>query len=255
MWLLPLTVSLALPMSSSLRFLFALALACACTAPHAAPGELVLLAPANHAMPIAAFADGVLVGGILKEIDEAIGARIGRTVRHITVPSRRVSLVLAQGEADGVCYVQPNWIDGSFEWSAPMIPNGGVVLAHAEAPVIREVAQLRSQRVGTVAGYRYARFDQELGAGFVRDDAPSTQHNLLKLAAGRTRYALVDQATALYLRRHGKLAGMRIDLSYDSFRARCAFSQQSKVPLAQLNQAVDSLIADGSVERIMARYR
>jgi polar amino acid transport system substrate-binding protein len=248
-------------MQATLRFFLAIALAGSCAAVRAgpdarvAPAPLVLLAPNNHAMPIAGFADGVLVQGILKDVGEAIGARIGRAVHFLVVPSRRVPLVLAQGEADGVCYVQPYWIDGSFNWSAPLIPNGGLVLAQAGAPVVTSVEQLRGQKLGTVGGYRYPYFDLALGEGFVRDDAPSMQNNLRKLAAGRTRYALVDQATALYEIRNAAPPKPRADLFYESFKARCAFSLQSKVPFVEVNRAIDSLIADGSVERIMAHYR
>lgn len=230
-------------------------LALACAFSHAGPDELVLLAPNNHAMPIAEFSNGMLSGGIMKDIGEAIGARLGLRVQFVTVPSRRVALVLAQGEADGVCYVQPYWIDGNYNWSAPMIPNGAVVLARADAPVIASAADLRGKKVGTVAGYRYPFFDEALGVDFVRDDAPSMQHNIRKLLVGRTRYALIEQASAIYEIRNAPSQKLRADLVYETFKARCAFSPQSKVPFAQLNRAIEALIADGSVDRIMARYR
>jgi polar amino acid transport system substrate-binding protein len=236
-------------------FLFAVPLAFACAPALAGAGELVLIAPMNHAMPLASFSNGSLSAGILKDLGEALASRVGRQVRFVAVPSKRVSLVLAQGGADGVCYVQPHWIDGDFQWSAPFIPNAGMVLAHAGAPVIRSIGELRGQKVGTVAGYRYTIFERALGEGFLRDDAPSTQHNLLKLAAGRTSYALVDQATALYEIRNAPKDKPRIELAYESSKARCAFSRHSKVPFAELTRAIDAVAADGTVERILARYR
>ncbi len=237
------------------RSLAAWILAPVCVLGHAAPGELVLLAPSNHAMPIADFRDGKLVNGILKDIGEAIAARLHLRARFVTVPSRRVTMALSQGEADGVCYVQPYWIDGVYRWSAPMIPNGALVLAREGAPIIVAVTDLRGVKVGTVAGYRYPVLEEALGGDFVRDDAPTMQNNVRKLVAGRTQYALIEQATAAYEMKIAPQEPLRTDVVYETFKARCAFSLQSKVPFADVSRVIDSLIVDGSVNQIMARYR
>lgn len=232
-----------------------LALLLSCAAARAGTGELVLLAPANHAMPIAEFSGGRLSDGIMKDVGEALAARLGLAARFIVVPSRRVALVLSQGEADGVCYVQPYWIDGVYRWSVPMIPNGALVLARDDAPVVASAADLRGKKVGTVAGYRYPYFEQALGKDFVRDDAPSMQHNLKKLLAGRTSYALIEQASAAWERRLAPQRKLRTDLVYETFKARCAFSLKSALPFAEVNRAIEAMIADGTVDQIMARYR
>jgi polar amino acid transport system substrate-binding protein len=221
----------------------------------AAPPELVLLAPNNHAMPIAQFNDGVLERGIMKDVGEAIAARLGRPLRFVSAPSRRVALMLAQGDADGVCYLQPYWIDGDYRWSAPMIPNGALVIARADAPVVRGPADLAGKKVGTVAGYRYPYWEQALGKEFKRDDAPSMQHNLRKLEAGRTQYALIELATYDFEIKNNAARKLRGDFVYETYKGSCAFSLKSKVPFDEVNRAIESLIADGSVEQIMARYR
>jgi polar amino acid transport system substrate-binding protein len=221
--------------------------------PHAAAGaaapELVMLAPANHAMPIAQFRDGVLTGGILWDLGELIAARLGRSVRFVTIPSRRVGLALAHGDADGVCLVQPSWIDGSFLWSTELIPTGGVVLARTDAPPIVRVTDLRDKKVGTVAGYRYRFLEPVLGAQFLRDDGPSVEHTLRKLSAGRTQYALMELSTAAWHVRNDP--ALRLDLTYESSRARCAFSRESKVPFTEIKRVTDTMQADGSVDRII----
>jgi polar amino acid transport system substrate-binding protein len=221
----------------------------------ASPGELVMLAPANHAMPVAQFKDGELTGGILKDLGLAIAARIGRTARFMTVPSRRVALALTQGDADGVCLVQPYWIDGDFQWTAAFIPTGGVVLARSDAPVITKLTDLRGKKLGTVAGYRYQALEPLLGAEFLRDDAPSVEHTLRKLAAGRSQYALMELSTAAWQVKNDTTHGLRLDITYQNQKARCAFSQHSKVPFEEIKRATDMMMADGSIEKIMARYR
>lgn len=233
---------------SALAFAFLLPAAAGAATP-----ELVMLAPANHAMPIAQFHNGELSGGILWDLGEMIASRLGRSVRFVTVPSRRVSLALAHGDADGVCLVQPSWIDGPFQWSTEFIPTGGVVLARRDAPPIVRVGDLRGKKVGTVAGYRYRYLEPVLGKDFLRDDAPSVEHTLRKLSAGRTQYALMELSTAAWHVKNDP--ALRMDLLYESSRARCAFSRESKVPFADLKRVTDAMLTDGSIDKIMARYR
>jgi polar amino acid transport system substrate-binding protein len=221
----------------------------------AAPRELVMLAPLNHTMPIAQFNGNELTGGILKDLGDLLAAKMGRTARYVAVPSRRVGMMLAHGEADGLCLVQPHWIDGDFHWSPELIPTGGVVLARADAPLISRLDDLRGKKVGTVSGYRYRRIEPLLGKDFLRDDAPSSQHNLRKLLAGRTQYMLMELTSAAYQVRNDASHSLRLDLTYENDMARCAFSMQSTIPYADIKRATDSLMSERGVEKIMARYR
>ncbi len=236
-----------------IRFLSPLAILIIALPCAAAMPELVMLAPANHAMPIAQFRDGQLSGGILRDLGQLLAARLGRSVRFVTVPSRRVALALTHGDADGVCLVQRSWIDGDFHWTADIIPTGGVVLARADAPPIVRLTDLRGTKVGTVAGYRYRVLEPLLGKDFLRDDAPSVEHTLRKVAAGRTRYALMELSTAAWHVKHDPR--LRLDVSYETNRARCAFSLASRVPFEEVRRATDAMLTDGSIDRILARYR
>ncbi len=222
---------------------------------HAAPPELVFLAPTNHTMPIAAFNKDALSDGILKDVGEAIAQRMGRSARFISAPSKRVGSMLTQGQADGICYLLRDWIEGDFHWTAPMIPNGAILVARADAPVVRKLSELRNVPLGTVLGYRYLEIDEALGATFRRDDAPSMIHNIRKLNAGRTQYAVLEQASLVYQQRLDPTLKFRTDLVVRGFKAGCAFSLKSKVPFPEVERAVNALIHDGGMDAIMARYR
>lgn len=226
-----------------------------CCAASAAEPDIVFLAPTNHTMPMAHFRDGALDDGILHDLGLAIAARMGLHARFVSAPSKRVALMLQEGAADGVCYVRPQWIDGEFRWSMPVIPDAGVLVARSDAPAVGTLADLARRPVGTVAGYRYARFSTALGADFVRDDAPSTENNIQKLLRGRTQYAIMEKSTLLYLRRQHAGVPLRTDLEFDTFKAQCAFSLRARIPFAAANRAIESLLRDGSVERLLGRYR
>lgn len=109
--------------------------------------------------------------------------------------------------------------------------------------------------MGTVSGYRYPHLDAALGARFVRDDGPTADHSLRKLLAGRSQYAVVEELLAKYQLRSDTGHQLRIDLRINRFQPQCAFSLKSKLAHNKMKQALDSLIDDGSIEKILARYR
>lgn len=216
---------------------------------------LRFIAPLNHAMPFGGFEKDKLTTGIVKDLSDAIAERLGRPAEYISVPPRRVEQVLAAGEADGVCYVARDWIDGNFHWSPPVLEHQGVVAARPQSPPVTRLQDLAGQPLGTVHSYRYPQFEQALGKQFVRDDAPTMLINLRKLAANRTRYALTEQITLEF---HNKLQpqdGLKAAFTTIRYRTHCAFTLAHPLPLDRLDQAVKDMVRDGSVARILARYR
>ncbi len=218
-------------------------------------GELVMIAPLNQTMPLAQFQNDKLSGGILKDLGEAIAQRLGRRIVFLSVAGEQVSQALAAGKADGICYVRPFWIDGQFDWTRPLIPDAELVAARLDAPAIRSLIDLRDRPVGTVSGYRYPRVEQVLGLRFQRTDSPSMEENLRKLQSGTVRYTVINQVTLAYQMRQSSALRLRADLVFASFTAQCAFSRRAGLPFADVNQAVNALIDDGSVDEILARYR
>ena len=217
---------------------------------------LVFVAPANHAMPFVDLQQGRLVGGILKDLGDAIAERVGRQAAYVVVPAKRVSAALDQGEADVLCYSAPRWIEArQVTWSRPVFDYSGVVARRADVPPLQDLTQLAGERLGTVAGYRYLEVEEALGMTFLRDDAPDMGRNLAKLTAGRVRYAMTEALTLAYAMRESKGPRPQKALTTVSYPTHCVFSTRRGLPVARLERAVDTLVTDGSVERILARYR
>jgi ABC-type amino acid transport substrate-binding protein len=226
------------------------------TAQPAATPPLRFVAATNNTLPIAEFDAGEqLVGGIAKELGELIAAGLGRPVSFVPLPASRVSAALVAGEADAVCFVLPQWLQGDFRWTRGLIPDASVVAAHADAPALQSLDDLAGTPVGTVQAYRYPRVEQALDKRFKRADQPSMAANLRALATGRVRYALVERTALQYFLRGQPDAPVRTAWVIDRFDARCAFSARSGVPFAEVAQVLDRLVGDGSVERVLARYR
>jgi ABC-type amino acid transport substrate-binding protein len=221
----------------------------------AGPAAIVFVAPTNDSMPLARFENGALEAGIIKDLGDAIAARAGMGVRYLSLPSARVSFGLNSGQADALCYALPEWLNGEFDWSAPVIDDAEIIVTRADVPTVRTLDDLADERVGTVIAYHYREVLSKLGPHFLRDDSRSMELNIRKIVAGRMKYAIVEKLPFDYALRQNPTNLVRVDLVYSPFAARCAFSRHSKIPFAVFDNAVNDLIADGTVARILAAYR
>jgi polar amino acid transport system substrate-binding protein len=224
-------------------------------AAQAGSDTLRMVAPLNQAMPLASFDGDKLNGGILKDLGDAIAQRLGRHAVYISVAGDQVGAALSKGKADGICYVRPFWIDGAFDWSRPLIPDSELVASHPDEPVVRSLLDLRDRPVGTVKGYRYPRVEQVLGLRFRRLDSATMEENLRNVMLGNARHTVLARSTLAYQLKVNKSLKLRPDLTFASFSAQCAFSRRGDVPFSEVERAINGLIDDGSVRRILARYR
>ncbi|MGV7211252.1 substrate-binding periplasmic protein [Oxalobacteraceae bacterium A2-2] len=237
-----------------MRPLPALLLLFSCAALAAQP-ELVMVAPTDQAMPVVRFQDGVLAGGIIKDVGDLLAQRLGRRAVYVNAAPDGVTATLASGKADAMCYVMPGWIDGDYQWSAPLIPDAELIVASAAAPRLRSLKDLRGRQVGTVAGYRYPRIERVLGAHLLRADSGTMEQNLRQIAEGKVDYAIVGENTLAYRLRAEPSLKLRPDLVFAAFKTQCAFSRRARVPFADAARAIEAMARDGSVDQILARYR
>ena len=224
-------------------------------AAQAGPGELVMLAPLDQTMPVVRFQNGVLVGGIIKDLGDALAQRLGRRAVYLSVDVYGVTPALTSGKADAMCYVSPSWIDGDYDWSVPLLPDAEMVVAQADAPKLHSLKDLRDKPVGTVAGYRYPRVEQVLGKRFARADAANMNANLQNMLAAKTPYTMASENILNYMQRMHPQLKLRAELVFFAYKAQCAFSRKASLPYAEASRAIDGLLHDGVVEQIMARYR
>jgi ABC-type amino acid transport substrate-binding protein len=136
-----------------------------------------------------------------------------------------------------------------------MFPDAEMLVGYGNAPHLRSLKDLKDKRVGTVAGYRYPRVEQVLGKRFNRVDAPSMEHNLQSVMKGAVPYTIISEATLAYLKRSDASLPLRPELVFAAFKTQCAVSRNSRVPLAEVSQALDAMSKDGSIDQILARYR
>lgn len=222
----------------------------------APPRPLVMLVETSALMPQARIEDDRVVEGLHLDLGQALGRRLGREVVARPVPRKRLAEALQRGEGDLLCDYQSDWLPGVFAWSKPFIPDQALLVTAATAAAPAGLTALAGQPVGTVRGYVYPEMNDALRAGFVREDAPDAVTNLQKLERGRISHALTGRRVLEYQQRIGgfRLA-LHAPLVVSEVLAQCALSPSSPVGLAALNAAIQGLVSDGELNRLLNKYR
>lgn len=217
--------------------------------------RLVIVAPTNQSMPMLRTADQRPVDGVLKDLGELVAQRLGLDPVFVSLPSKRAALAVASGSADLLCYVKPEWLDGQVLWTQLFLSGTGIIAAAPNAPAVTKLQDLRDEPLGTVLGYRYPVIDQAFNQPIRREDVPDAETNLRRLAFGRLRYAVTDRAALAYYLKNHPTAGLREVMEVEHYRLGCALSPAKAELLPPLNRTIDRIQADGSLEKLLNRYR
>jgi len=143
-----------------------------------------------------------------------------------------------------------------FGWSRAFIPDQTVLVTGAGSPAPQRLAAVAGHPVGTVLGYAYPEVAQALGRDFRRDDAPDAVANLRKLELGRVAHVLTGRRLLDYRRRSGSFTlALHPPLVVAEVQGQCGLSPHSPVSLAELNAAIQGIVAQGELGRILAKYR
>lgn len=219
--------------------------------------EIVFSASSANAPPLVFFDREVLIGGISKELGEAIAGQLGRQVRFMVLPRKRIERYLEAGIVDALCYSRPEWLPiPGLLWSRPVFADSDLLISARSARQARSVKDLQGETVGTVLGFRYQQLDEHPEIAILRDDAPSMEHNLRKMAIGRFAYAFTNSLTLDYYRKTGDpLLAIHPPLVLYRYQTHCALSPKSRIALGDFNQAIVALQKNGQIEKILGNYR
>lgn len=205
-------------------------------------------------MPLAQLRGGQLVDGLLHDLGRELARRLGREPQFVPLPRLRLSQALFSGEAELACVLLPQWLPGPLDWSKAFIPQADWLITRLDAPRPSTLADLTGQRIGAVHGFSYPALERALGKGWRRDDAPTANANVRKLALGRVQHAVVSRRLFEYLQRQQAMP-VHPPLVLNETLSHCALSRKSSLSLAELNAAIDQIQADGALARMEARYR
>lgn len=248
------------------RPILAVTLSIATVFPPAALAEPVLRigVGASDGPPIVMLARGngeVIVGGLYKELGDALARQLGATPEYLVVSRKRVEQTIESGRVDIHCNANPKWFGNASRlgWTRELYPQIERVVTLRNEPDITSLDQLAGKRVSTVHGFHYqplepmwaarratrlteARPDLMLKAVLMRL-ADASIHSELEYVA----WARANPLEARVLKVH--------PMVFTRLPTMCAVSPRSPYGVGELNQAIDRLERGGQIRTILSRYQ
>ena len=215
----------------------------------------------DDAPPLAFAYRDRLVGGMIKNVGDAVGKALEVRGEYRLVPRKREEQSLDKGRVDIMCFSTPKWLKdtGGFGWTVPVYDDAvGVAVRIGDAARTTSAADLAGRTVGTIGGYYY---NGPLGALLrdkkaIRKDAVDPLENLDRLRAGEVDAVLVNHIKLGFLIRELGMAG-EVAVVFDDgppAALRCAVSNKASPEPAKIIEAFETLKAAGRFDAIRARY-
>lgn len=220
--------------------------------------ELIFIDTNTRSLPWMKIENDQITQGFIKDSADAIAAQLGYTAKVKAFPRKRLPAILNAGQADLLCFMRPEWITADVNWSDTMAWDADAIVTRRNTPAIKQISDLKHQAVNTVLGYSYPEIEKVLTEDFVRFDGLSEDISLINLTNGRNDFAVLSETYYRYqLKTHPQRANLNTNYLLIGPKAplRCALAKKSTLKIEQLNQALDQLNKNRTLENIYNRYR
>lgn len=212
----------------------------------------------SWAMPMIHIEHGQATAGILYDLQQRLAEKVGRRAEMLVLPRLRIREMLARGEIDVRCYINPAWLSEShhrYIWSVPFMVQRDLLVGRSQQQV--QLSRMQGETIGTVLGFAYPSLDPLFASGHLRrDDARTQELALAKLAARRYDYAISNELTLQWFNRQlpagDKLQALQ-EVAADL--VACIVRDAPDVPTMPLLRALVQMKQAGEFETILARYR
>lgn len=177
----------------------------------------------------------------------------------IYAPTIRLKQLFEKGQIDVECGISPEWRSDQADisvYSRPFTTIVDVALRRiGDLPVNRARADA-PLRVGAVRGYRYPRFEDNFTTGLMRrEDGDNEQQLMVLLHRKRVDLVLVGKMPALHHMKVNPEYRFEVDRAIDSVPVSFRVNKAKKELLPRLNRALNAMLKDGTIERIIADHQ
>lgn len=204
---------------------------------------------------------GQLVGGLSKELGDAMANRLGTRADYQIIARNRIEPSLEKGKVDIVCNANRAWYGNADKlgWTRELYPQiERVIGPRMGVAAIANVSQLAGKRIGVIQGYHYASLDplwdkkeservdqarlESLMRALTRGLVDVAVSSELELAA----WAKANRSAAHVLQMH--------PIQISRLPTMCAVSPQGSYSVEQLDKAITQLEKDGTLQGILTNY-
>ena len=205
---------------------------------------------------------GTTLTGITADVIREIENRSAITFKIEILPHNRVMRKFELLKIDTEPTCNPAWRkdqEAISVYSSPFYSTQDVVLVRKESGIKGTgVDDFEGLSLGCGLGYYYPEgFQEAFQAGkIIREDNRVSENNLMKLAFKRIDGVIMDSTQAEYLFRKYKLNRDDYAIGYKFSPSNLCFRLHisKKNHLTALNAAIESMCADGTVEKIIRKY-
>lgn len=231
-------------------------------APVAAAQELIYTYWLEALEPFAIRYNGQLTGGMVKDIGDELASRMKLTPKYIELPTKRVDIMIKEGNAHISCLTNPKWEQNpdDYHWSPVMFQGSDNFLVRKDQiDSIKSIADFEGKRIGTYNGYVYSDQVTQL---FEQDKAESLRVGNLVTAMrlidrGRLDTVIDFGSIIEYELKKQNMQG-RLDIASvdaDVFDFHCSYSLKIPYDAALLDAHIVKMKQEGFFKRVQDKYR
>lgn len=188
-----------------------------------------------------------------------VAKKLGITAISVDVWWGRVEQWLLRDEADIACFLSPAWVEQPelLAWSPSLFTTRQVIVRRSHSPSITQLTDLLGKRVGTDRGFSYPEFDAVFSQRLIiRDDAISLQSNLMRLQKQRLDAVLTVDRAYEYHQQQFNSEGLLADPLWTApDNVYCAINPNRPELASRVQQTLQLMIDDGTIQRILLRYQ
>ncbi len=229
-------------------------------APHVYAGMPYIRVPFHEANPppFALVEDGKLVGGLIKDVGDAVARSLNTKIEYIYLSRKRLDQAMANGTINARPFTHPGWVNlpQDFQWTVPYFKQEDLFLSlKSFSPTIRQHHDLQGLRIGTILGNRYPTIAKEF-PDFERQRTDVTQisQNVKRLRAGRIDVAYGSSLEFRYIIKSDYqdyiLHESLIEVSMISW----ALAKDFPFSLETMNSVLSKLKVSGQIEAFLKKY-
>ncbi|TVP93475.1 MAG: hypothetical protein EA348_00640 [Pseudomonadaceae bacterium] len=191
-------------------------------------------------------------------IGSLVAETFGSNVDFIATPNNRITEYLQQKRIELLCNTQPDWHDNpdAFLWTQPLYTDADVIVSLAPNTP-RVLDDLNGKVLGTTLGYQYTgaltrAFENQL---INRHDVRDISVRMTMVQRGRLDASIELRRAALYHLRRQDTKDLRLsDWTVEDFALRCAIAGQDQLRRSRLRDSINSLVAEGAIQRLVSSY-
>lgn len=202
------------------------------------------------------------VRGIAADILREIVKQTGDTVSFELVPAKRLHMLFEQKRIDINFADSPLWNESSkqpdYRFSQTFLTVREHVYISKKHPIQADtIQQLEGKTVGITSGYYYDKLEEAFDTGvIIKDEAPSNTSLIQKLLLGRNDAIIMDSVLFNHLTQQLSLESQQFKqtLLLSEAPLGLKFQNSKASALPKINQAIEKLIQQGIIERIVDSY-